>query len=138
MYEKSLSITLCLFPYKRFKNFSIFVCSSFTGTDQFPGGKQDLQNIQRHHHVSSRTDRWTCTYIHTNIHRYIHTYTDRVDFHWGLPMKLCNLYRKTFNACQPTRTLSHIHISLENTWGRILKNITTGLSHMKPPLEEEA
>lgn len=69
MYEKSLSITICLFPYKRFKNFSIFVCSSFTGTDQPVENKtyKTFRDTIMCHHA--QIDGHAHTYKHTYIHR---------------------------------------------------------------------
>lgn len=59
----------------------------------------------------------------------------RVGFHWGLPMKLCNLYRKTVNACGHTNTLTSFGGYMRKD---IKDNSTTGLSHMKPTIEKES
>lgn len=93
---------------------------SFSCTDQPVGEKKkpyktfrDTTSTVKCHH----TDKWT--YIQYSV-----------GFHWGLPMKLCNRYRKTINAHKHTHT-----ISLEDTWGKDIKDNNT--SHMKPSIEKE-
>ncbi len=86
-----------------------------------------------------KTFRDTAECHHRRMDMYIHTYTHKVDFHWGLPMKLCNLYRKTImhgGRLKHSNTQTHTHTPVCRIHGKGY-NITTGLSHMSPLLEKE-
>lgn len=58
----------------------------------------------------------------------IRTYIRSVGFHWGLPMKLLlQPVQKDYYSCGHTQTLTHI--SLKDTWERILKITTWQVCH---------
>lgn len=58
----------------------------------------------------------------------IRTYIRSVGFHWGLPMKLLlQPVQKDYYSCGLTQTLTHI--SLKDTWERILKITTWQVGH---------
>lgn len=104
-----------MFPYKRCKTFS------FSGTDQ-PVGKNAYKTFRE-------TTTSTVKCHHTQTHGHVNTYS--VGFHWGLPMKLCNLYRQLMHK-------THSHNQFGGYMGKDIKdNNTTGLSHMKPTIEKE-
>lgn len=107
--KRSSSVSPCLFLYKRCDPF-------FSGTDQWK--KKAYKTF-----IDTITSTVTCH--RTQTHGFTCTYRHSVGFHWGLPMNLCNLYRKTINARGRTEFGEHMG-----------KN-TTGLSHMKPPVEKK-
>lgn len=88
----------------------------FSGTDQWK--KKAYKTF-----IDTITSTVTCH--RTQTHGFTCTYRHSVGFHWGLPMNLCNLYRKTINARGRTEFGEHMG-----------KN-TTGLSHMKSPVEKK-
>lgn len=85
------------------------------------------QSSQRGGEEAYKTFRDTTTSTvkcrHTNKHMDMYIHTVWV-FHWGQPMKFCNLYRETINAHKRTHT-----INLEDTWERIGKIPTLQVRH---------
>lgn len=104
--KKHFSGSPHLFLYKRCKKLQLPPPSpSFTGR----GG------LTRHLETPSLQQLGALTHRHTDSHLQTHT----VGFHWGLPMNLCNLYRKQTNKQQ-----THGGTLRLNTWERTPLTVT--------------